>query len=89
MSYDAGLLNDYGGGNVEWWHNYIRNELQNSHDYYASIIENIINDINEIANPLEYIKSDKFDKDTMKLINDPEFIKQIAREVIKKYDAII
>ena len=24
QSFDAGLLNDFGGGNVEWWHDYIR-----------------------------------------------------------------
>lgn len=32
--YDAGLLNDYGGGNVEWWQNYIRQLLESAHDFY-------------------------------------------------------
>jgi hypothetical protein len=41
MAYDAGLLNDYGGGNVEWWQDYIRAELDRSHDYYASEIANL------------------------------------------------
>ena len=26
-AFDAGLLNDFGGGNVEWWHEYIRSLL--------------------------------------------------------------
>lgn len=32
--YDAGLLNDFGGGNVEWWQDYIRAELGRAHDHY-------------------------------------------------------
>ena len=34
--YDAGLLNDYGGGNVEWWWDYLRAELERAHDFYAA-----------------------------------------------------
>jgi hypothetical protein len=36
--YDAGLLNDYGGGNVEWWKDYIRAELGRAYDHYLSQI---------------------------------------------------
>jgi len=32
--YDAGLLNDYGGGNVQWWHDYIRYELGCAYEHY-------------------------------------------------------
>jgi len=32
--YDAGLLNDYGGGNVEWWQDYIRYELGCAYEHY-------------------------------------------------------
>jgi hypothetical protein len=34
--YDAGLLSDFGGGNVDWWQDYIRSELDRSHDFYQS-----------------------------------------------------
>ena len=37
--YDAGLLNDFGGGNVEWWQDYIRAELGHAHDFYQSQID--------------------------------------------------
>ncbi len=37
--YDAGILNDFGGGNVEWWQDYIRAELGNAHDFYQSQID--------------------------------------------------
>jgi hypothetical protein len=36
--YDAGLLNDYGGGNVEWWQDYIRAELGRAYHHYLSQI---------------------------------------------------
>ena len=32
--YDAGSMNDYGGGNVSWWHDYIRNLLGCAYDFY-------------------------------------------------------
>lgn len=32
--YDAGLLNDSGGGDVGWWHDYIRAELGRAHSFY-------------------------------------------------------
>ena len=34
--YDAGFLSDYGGGNVDWWQDYIRSELARAHDFYQS-----------------------------------------------------
>lgn len=37
-AYDAGLLNDYGGGNVEWWWDYIRAELNRADQYYQTAL---------------------------------------------------
>lgn len=34
-AYNAGLLNDFGGGDVQWWHTYIRTELARAHDFYV------------------------------------------------------
>lgn len=36
--YDAGLLNDHGGGDVGWWHDYIRALLAGAHDHYVEQI---------------------------------------------------
>ena len=33
--YDAGLLGNGGGGDVEWWQDYLRAELERAHDFYA------------------------------------------------------
>ena len=35
--YDAGLLNDFGGGDVEWWQDYIRAEIGRANDYWREI----------------------------------------------------
>lgn len=35
-AYDAGILNDYGGGDVNWWQDYIRAELERAHEHYQS-----------------------------------------------------
>ncbi len=35
-TYDAGLLSDYGGGDVSWWQDYIRAELARAHEFYES-----------------------------------------------------
>ena len=36
--YDAGILNDFGGGDIAWWQDYIRAELGRSHDFYQAEI---------------------------------------------------
>lgn len=33
--FDVGILNDHGGGNVDWWHNYIRSLLDEAHTHYT------------------------------------------------------
>lgn len=40
--YDAGLLNDWGGGNVDWWWDYIRSELDAAHQFYEAMAEDEI-----------------------------------------------
>lgn len=38
-TYDAGLLGDGGGGDVDWWQNYLRAELAAAHDFYQSQVD--------------------------------------------------
>ena len=40
--YDPGLLNCYGGGNIDWWMDYIRSEVGRCNEYWRSIIESHI-----------------------------------------------
>ena len=37
-AYDPGLLNGFGGGDVEWWHNYIRSLLVRADHYYRAAL---------------------------------------------------
>lgn len=43
--YDPGLLNDYGGGNVGWWMDYIRHEVNRCNDYWRTLLESSIEEI--------------------------------------------
>ena len=48
--YDAGLLNSYGGGSTEWWFNYIRQLLDDAHDFYVSEVEEEKQELADIFN---------------------------------------
>ena len=39
--YDAGVLNDWGGGNVGWWHDYLRCELANANQHWIEQTEQL------------------------------------------------
>lgn len=34
--YDAGLLNDFGGGNVDWWWDYLRAEIGRANEFWRT-----------------------------------------------------
>lgn len=52
--YDAGLLSDFGGGNVEWWQDYIRAELGRAHDFYQSqAIATLTAEVSRLTGELE------------------------------------
>ena len=42
LDYDPGLLNDWGDGNVDWWHNYIRCLVTDCNNYWRDILENYV-----------------------------------------------
>ena len=35
-AYDAGLLSGFGGGDVDWWQDYLRAELGRAHEHYQA-----------------------------------------------------
>jgi len=51
--YDAGILNDYGGGKISWWHDYIRSELDRAYEYYQA--QNAIRKGSQTMKPSERI----------------------------------
>jgi len=36
--YDAGLLNDFGGGDAGWWQDYIRAEIGRANEYWRAAL---------------------------------------------------
>ncbi|MCY1218258.1 hypothetical protein D9M72_302000 [compost metagenome] len=40
--YDAGLLSSAGGGDVDWWQDYLRAELERAHEFYQSQLESLL-----------------------------------------------
>jgi len=47
-AYSYGLLNDWGGGNVEWWWDYIRHEIGAAHDHYQDQHQRIVEGLNAV-----------------------------------------
>ena len=41
LDYDAGLLNDWGDGNVEWWQDYLRAEIGRANEFWREQVENV------------------------------------------------
>ena len=39
--YDCGSINDYGGGNIKWWQDYIRAEINRCNEYWREQIKDI------------------------------------------------
>lgn len=40
--YDAGILNDWGGGNVDWWQDYLRAEIERANDFWRSQVDALL-----------------------------------------------
>jgi hypothetical protein len=51
-AYDAGLLAYYGGGDVDWWQDYIRAELGRAHDHYEAQFEALRSSSNIAGEPV-------------------------------------
>ena len=51
MTYDAGILNDFGGGNIQWWHDYIRSLLGLSDEHW-------LDEVNRFENELEGLQAE-------------------------------
>jgi len=41
FDYDSGLLNNYGGGDVDWWQDYIREEIARCNGYWRDYFEGL------------------------------------------------
>jgi len=53
IDYDAGLMNDYGGGNVSWWFDYIRAEVERANGWWRTRTEDALNALDAGEQPGE------------------------------------
>lgn len=69
LDYDPGLLNDYGGGKVIWWMNYIRSEINSCNEYWRDLLQShTIIDDDDVAKFLKLTPVER--KKALLLIND-------------------
>ena len=45
--YDTGLINNFGGGNVEWWQNYIKTEINKTNDHWRETCQKFADVLND------------------------------------------
>ena len=57
MTYDAGILNDFGGGNIQWWHDYIRSLLGLSDEHWLDEVNRFENELEELQAENEMLKN--------------------------------
>ncbi len=62
--YDTGLISDYGGGDVDWWQDYIRSEIGCANDYWRGIFDAQAEENKRMREALEYYA----DRDNMAVI---------------------
>lgn len=70
LDYDPGLLNNYGGGDVSWWMDYIRIEIDACNAYWRDLLQShtIIDDDDDVAKFLKLTPVER--KKALLLIND-------------------
>ena len=62
-TYDAGLLNDYGGGDVGWWQDYLRAELGRAEEFYRNQHDRIVAEKKRADNAASEIERLQHDRD--------------------------
>lgn len=89
--YDAGLLGDGGGGNVEWWQDYMRSELSRAHDCYQSQIDANHQPAAPVAPAIQHsgvVMLDTNECPTCKrynLLNSNDIPEQVIRDIVGAY----
>lgn len=94
--YDAGLLASFGGGNVDWWQDYLRAELERSRDFYAAQVRDIIREaerrgriaaLEEAAKIVE-AEADMYHSGALAVGQDWSYTSTVANVLSQQVDAI-
>lgn len=78
--YDSGLLNDFGGGHIEWWWDYIRTEVGEANERGKSQYENLLSHIKELERQLNSSESIRHAEKEI-LIKEIEKNKELAEGI--------
>ena len=54
--YDAGLLGDGGGGDVEWWQDYLRVEIERCNDFHQAALSALEAENRRLREGLEAVR---------------------------------
>jgi hypothetical protein len=95
--YDAGYLGDGGGGDVSWWHDYIRSELERAHDFYQSQVDAITHPADRAAVPdgMVLIRRDELEEvvgDAIKWLTSSAGFDELGSHrdgIVKLYEALL
>ena len=55
--YNSGLLNDFGGGNVQWWHDYLRAEIEACNEFHHEIEEQLEAEVKHLRDALSHTRT--------------------------------
>jgi DNA repair exonuclease SbcCD ATPase subunit len=72
-TYDAGLLNDFGGGNVEWWWDYLRAEIGRCNDFHQETIARLTEEVERLKGEVEELREDKECLETLRMLLNRRF----------------
>lgn len=61
--YDTGLINDFGGGNVGWWQDYMRAEIGRANDHWRTAYLELWARVQELEEALDSIR--QYGSDTL------------------------
>ena len=75
--YDSGLLNDYGGGNVEWWRDYIRAEVGRCNDFWEQQVKQLEEQIADMNDAYKVVMDEKCADDEIHCTCVPALRQQI------------
>ena len=77
--YDSGLLNDYGGGNVEWWRDYIRAEVGRCNDFWEQQVKQLEEQIADMNDAYKVVMDEKCADDEIHCTCVPALRQQIKQ----------
>lgn len=88
MYYDAGPLNDFGGGNVAWWQDYLRAEIGRANDHWSNQLNIVWKRLDAVLLKSGEIEDQKFDAILLQLGETQERMINAQMQLDKLVEAL-